>query len=333
MLADGQPIPATGFEKTNSPETRGKVTATLPRKNTKVSLIAHSGDLTSSPVTVTLKYDGPSASPNPTPSTADLLKPKLYALLVGVTGYQNHDYDTLQFPARDAESLAEALEAQKGGLYSDVEIKIVDDPAKPREDPTRPNVVDGLYWLQRAATSRDISIIFLSGHGIRDGKQNFWFLTRDADITRLRATAISNDDLLDLVAGIPGKKVLFIDACHAGAAMPGIKATSSDVAPDMNKLVNDFSTAGSGLVVYSASMGTELSHEDAKWDRHGAFAEALIEAIGQGKAKIDQSGRITTDILDIYLEERVKVLTDGAQHPVMNRPALIPDFPLALAKP
>ena len=101
----------------------------------------------------------------------------------------------------------------------------------------------------------------------------------------------------------------------------------------MNKLVNDFSTAGSGLVVYGASMGTELSHEDAKWDRHGAFAKALIEAIGQGKAKIDPSGRITTDILDIYLEERVKVLTEGAQHPVMNRPALIPDFPLALAKP
>ena len=282
---------------------------------------------------MTLKYDGASASPNPTPSTADLLKPKLYALLVGVTGYENHDYDTLQFPARDAESLAGALAAQKGGLYADVRTKIVDDPAKPKEDPTRPNVVDGLYWLQGAATSRDISIIFLSGHGIRDSKQNFWFLTRDADITRLRATAISNDDLLDLIASIPGKKVLFIDACHAGAAMPGIKAAASDVAPDMNKLVNDFSTAGSGLVVYSASMGTELSHEDAKWDRHGAFAEALIEAIGQGKAKIDQSGRITTDILDIYLEERVKVLTDGAQHPVMNRPALIPDFPLALAKP
>jgi Caspase domain/PDZ domain len=333
VLVDGQPTPATGFEKTNSPETPGKVTATLPRKDTKVSLIAHSGDLTSAPMMVSLKYDGPSATPNPTPSAANLLKPKLYALLVGVTGYQNRDYDTLQFPARDAESLAEALEAQKGGLYSDVEIKNVDDPAKPREDPTRPNVVDGLYWLQRAATSRDISMIFLSGHGIRDGKQNFWFMTRDADITRLRATAISNDDLLDLIAGIPGKKVLFIDACHAGAAMPGIKATASDVAPDMNKLVNDFSTAGSGLVVYSASMGTELSHEDAKWDRHGAFAEALIEAIGQGKAKIDQSGRITTDILDIYLEERVKVLTDGAQHPVMNRPALIPDFPLALAKP
>jgi hypothetical protein len=58
-----------------------------------------------------------------------------------------------------------------------------------------------------------------------------------------------------------------------------------------------------------------------------------IEAIGEGKAKIDASGRITTDILDFYLEERVKALTEGEQHPVMNRRALIPDFPLALARP
>ena len=83
VLADGRPILASGFEKTSSPEAQGKVVATLPGKDTKVSLIAHSGDLTSAPVTVSLKYDGPT----PTTSAADLLKPKLYALLVGVTGY------------------------------------------------------------------------------------------------------------------------------------------------------------------------------------------------------------------------------------------------------
>ena len=118
------------------------------------------------------------------------------------------DYDTLKFPARDAESLAEALHAQKGGLYSDVQIE---DCRRPRraskgKAPTRDNVLDGLYWLKHAATSRDISIVFLSGHGIRDAKQKFWFLTRDADTERLRATAISNDDLLDLVARSRGKR-------------------------------------------------------------------------------------------------------------------------------
>jgi uncharacterized caspase-like protein len=221
--------------------------------------------------------------------------------------------------------------AQKGGLYADVEVKIIDDRSRPDADPTRSNVENGLYWLQHEATNRDLAVVFLSGHGFLDPKQKFWFLTREADISKLRTTAISNDDLLDLVASIPGKKVLLVDACHSGAAMTvGYRAT--DATPDMNKFVNDFSTAGSGVVVFAASTGTELAKEDEKWDRHGAFAKALIEAIGEGKASIDPGGRITTDMLDLYVEDHVKTMTDGRQHPVMNRPVLVPDFPIAVAR-
>ncbi len=322
-LADGQPVPVAGFETTSAREAQGRVVVAAPRKNTELSLIAYSGDLASAPAKVTLVYDGP--------TTADLLKPKLYALLVGVTGYDNPDYNNIHYSAHDADDLAKALMAQRGGLYADVEVKIIDDRSRPDADPTRSNVENGLYWLQREATNRDLAVVFLSGHGFLDPKQKFWFLTREADVSKLRTTAISNDDLLDLVASIPGKKVLFVDACHSGAAMTvGLKAT--DTTPDMNKFVNDFSTAGSGVVVFAASTGTELAKEDEKWDRHGAFAKALIDAIGEGKASIDPSGRITTDMLDLYVEDRVKAMTDGRQHPVMNRPVLVPDFPIAVAR-
>ena len=323
VLADGQPVLTAGFEKTNSPEAQGKVVATLPRKDTNVSLIAHSGDLTSAPASITLKYDGPTSAPSPT--AADLLKPKLYALLVGVSGYTNPDYNTMHYGARDAESVAKVLEAQKGGLFADVQTKVVDDA-------TQHNVFVGLEWLKGAAKSRDLAIVFWSGHGFLDNRQKFWFLTREADIQQLRATAVSKDDILGYVAELPGKKVLFIDACHAGAAMAaGSKAV--DTSPDMNKLVNDFALKESGLVVFGASTGTEHAWENDQWDRHGAFTKALIEAIGEGKASTDGTGRITTTMLDLYVEERVKELTKGAQHPVMTRPDLLPDFPLALARP
>ena len=210
VLADGQPVPVSGFEKTSSPEAEGRVVVALPPKDTTVSLIVHSGDLTSAPVKVKLAYYGRSPT--------DLLKPKLYALLVGVTGYQNPDYNNIFYGARDAEELAKAFMAQKGGLYADVQTKIVDDPAKPEADPTRSNVEDGLYWLQHEATNCDISIVFLSGHGLRDAKQNFWFLTRDADIARLRNTAISNDDLLDLIASIPARK-----SCSSTPVIPALR--------------------------------------------------------------------------------------------------------------
>jgi WD40 repeat protein len=321
-FADGEKVPVAGFRTTTAREAQGRVVVTVPRKNAELSLITYSGDLPSAPAKVSLVYDGP---------PADLLKPKLYALLIGVTDYDNPEYNDIQFSAHDAEDLAKALMVQKGGLYADVQVKIINDRSRPAADPTRSNVVKGLYWLQHAATSRDLAVVFLSGHGFRDSKQKFWFLTREADVAQLRDTAISNDDLLDLIPPISGKKVLFVDACYSGGAMAaGLKAT--DTSPDMNKFVNDFSTAGSGVVVFAASTGTERAKESTKWDKHGAFATALIDAIGEGKASLDPSGRITTDMLDLYVEDRVKAMTDGLQHPVMNRPVLVPDFPIAIAQ-
>src|SRR5271165_4487841 len=114
-----------------------------------VSIIAYSGNLPSDVGSVRLTYNGTS---NPEPPK------KLYALLVGVTDYANYKTN-LYFPARDAESLDEVLRRQKGvkgAIYDDVETKIIDYP-------TRNNVLDGLYWLQRVVTENDTSIILLSG--------------------------------------------------------------------------------------------------------------------------------------------------------------------------
>jgi hypothetical protein len=325
VLADGQPVRTIGFERTGPREAEGRATVTLPRQNTALSLIARSGDLTSAPVSVKLIYDGPK------PVDMSDTRPKLYALLVGVTRYKKQEYDTLKFPAHDAEELAKALQAQKGGLYSDVQVKIIDDPTRSDTDPTQPNVFEGMEWLKHSGTDHDLSIVFLAGHGFQETKDRFWFLTREGDTDRLRATAIFKNDLLDYIASVPGKKILLIDACHAGAVLT---ANARDVeSVDMNIIVNDFSTVGAGVVVYGASMGKETSEEDAKWDGHGAFTKALIEAIGEGKATNDPKRPITTELLAYYVAERVKELTHGAQHAVMNRPSIVPDFPVALKRP
>ena len=178
--------------------------------------------------------------------------------------------------------------------------------------PTRDNAVNGLYWLQHVVTNRDLAVIFLGGHGYLDAKQNFWFLTCEADLTRLRTTAISNDDLLDLIGSIPGKKVLFIDAGHAGLRSATGRASTN---PDMDKVINDLSAAGSDLVAFAASTGTEFASENEKWNRHSAFAEALIEAIGEGKASFEPSGRITIDMLQALYRRPGERNDGGASAP------------------
>ena len=336
VLADGQPAEATGFTKATAPTADGRVIVTLPQKETKtISLIAYSGGLTSGTASVKLIDDRKSIVQAPDP------RPRLYALLVGVTKYEDKDLDSIFFGGRDAEDLAEALERQKGGLYADVQTKIVDFPtsdkvaSKTIGPPTRENFFKGLYWLSETATDRDLSIVFLSGHGYRDfngPKPKFWFLTREADLKHLPTTAISGDELLTQMFSLAGKKILFIDACYAGADVAtGAKGAPPNTLPNMDDLVNDFTTAGSGIVVYSASQASELANENEKWDRHGAFAKALIEAIGQGKGA-NQAGRITTDLLDFYVSQRVKELTEGHQHPIWNHPDPVSDFPVALMR-
>ena len=174
-------------------------------------------------------------------------------------------------------------------------------------------------------------VVFLSVYrDFSDPKQGFWFLTQEAKTDELPTTAISGEDLYRQISALAGKKILFIDACHVGTELTSsTMALPTETFPNMDKVVNDFATAGSGIVIFAASQAIELAHED-QTGQHGVFAEALIEALGQGKGS-SPDGSITTDLLDYYILERVKGLTGGAQHPVFHRPGLVSDFPVAVA--
>ena len=160
-------------------------------------------------------------------------------VLAGVTGYTDPGYNNIHLAADDAKSIAAAFKAQEGGsLYGHVEPLVIDAP-------TREAVFNGLYWLQGKMTEDDIAVIFLSGHGYLDGKQRFWFLTREADPGKLPTTAISNDQLLDVIGSIPREESCFhrrVPRCGRVSSW-GQRRFFGDT-PDMNKVVNDFSAAG-----------------------------------------------------------------------------------------
>ena len=44
------------------------------------------------------------------------------------------------------------------------------------------------------------------------------------------------------------------------------------------------------------------------------------------------TGRITINMLSLYISERVKALTHGEQTPVTEKPNIIPDFPIAVER-
>ena len=62
---------------------------------------------------------------------------------------------------------------------------------------------------------------------------------------------------------------------------------------------------------------------------NGAFTKALVEALS-GRADYGGKGKITINMVDLYLSERVKELTKGKQTPTTTKPQTIQDFPIAV---
>jgi len=64
---------------------------------------------------------------------------------------------------------------------------------------------------------------------------------------------------------------------------------------------------------------------------NGAFRKALVE-VHTGVADYTGDGIITLNMLDLYLSERVKKLTEGQQTPTTTKPETIQEFPNALTR-
>jgi uncharacterized caspase-like protein len=205
-------------------------------------------------------------------------------------------------------------------MYRGVEIKVLTDA-----EATKGNILDGLEWLQRQTTSKDVAVLFFAGHGINDPSGIFYFLPADADLERLKRTGLAQTDIVSTVATIAGKVLVFMDACHSGNLMGKLKRRA---AVETTAVINELASAENGAVVFSSASGRQYALENTEWG-NGAFTKGLVEGL-MGKADYRGTGRITVNMLDLYISERVKELTKGEQTPTTVKPPNVPDFPVAM---
>jgi uncharacterized caspase-like protein len=172
----------------------------------------------------------------------------------------------------------------------------------------------------------------LAGHGISDSSTGqYYFLPVDADPQSPLATMLPASALQQALATLPGRVLLLLDTCHAGDVLSGRKLRGVPAASGgVNRFVNELSELEQGVVVLTAATGTQASQESPEWG-NGAFTKALLEGLS-GRADFAKTGRVTLNMLDLYLSERVRELTQGAQTPATAKPSTIPDFPLILSR-
>jgi len=314
VLVDGRPSgKGLGIKEIQKDQGIHVTKVSIPEKDAEISIIAENRNAASEPATVGLRWS------KKVKEDEFIIKPKLYVLAIGVSKYEDKNL-TLQFAAKDAKDFAESLLKEKGGLYRDVVVKVLTD-----EKATKDEIIDGFEWISKETTSNDVAMVFLAGHGVNDSKGVYYFLPVNANLERLRRTGVPFTEMKNTVSSLAGKTILFIDTCHAGNVM-GARA----VPPDITGIVNELASAENGAVVFASSTGKQYSFEDPNW-KNGAFTKAAVEGI-EGKADYTGKGRITINMLDLYISERVKELTQGKQTPATAKPKTIPDFPLALKK-
>jgi len=314
-LVDGRPAALErGLEVVAAPvgDVR-EMRMAIPERDCEISIIAENRYAASEPAIVRIRWAGA------VQSEEFIIKPKLYVLAVGVSSYQDSRL-ALGLAAKDARDFAAAMEVQKGGLYRDVTTKVLLDNLA-----TKDEILDGLDWIRKETTSKDVAMVFFAGHGVNDQSGMYYFLPVNVNTDKLMRTGVAFSDIRNTVASLAGKALFFVDTCHAGNVM----GTRRGVA-DITAVVNELSSAENGAVVFASSTGSQYSLEDPSWG-NGAFTKALVEGVS-GRADYTGKGTISVNMLDLYLSERVKELTGGRQTPTTTKPQTVPDFPIAVRK-
>ena len=312
VFIDGRPLSTQrGLQikpKPGSEEFEDTITLQVPSRDMELSLIAENRFGSSEPSTIRLFWKGKKEE--------YAVKPKLYILAIGISKYRDESL-RLQFAHKDALDFVNTMLRQKGKLYEDIKVKLLTD-----EKATKDEILDGLEWLQREATHKDVAMLFMAGHGINDQAGIYYFLPHNADLEKLKRTGVPFSDIKNTVSSLASKVVMFVDTCHSGGVM-GRRAST-----DLTGVINELISAENGVVVFSSSTGRQYSLEDPKW-QNGAFTKALVEGL-EGKADLLKKGKVTINMLDAFISERVKELTGGKQSPVTAKPQTIPDFPVVV---
>ena len=273
----------------------------IERGNNRIEVMAYNG--------VSWGYSGYIGSINinwQPPRGVEAPLPDLWILAVGVNTYDNAmteklpDLESLNFCGNDAREMVIAFKSQEGKRFRTVNTQLITDG---EIEPTAENVRNGMKFLERAG-QRDVVLLFMAGHGINeDGK--FYFLTKDAVMQngKVNPNYAISDEALKTTLNMPGRRLIFIDACQSGGM-------------DMNQFM--YSLRRTNAYMMSSSEGDKPSYESSQY-KQGLFSYSIVRGLN-GMAKPNNSTDISVLQLSGYVREAVMRLTEGRSFRYQQKP-------------
>jgi hypothetical protein len=240
--------------------------------------------------------------------TPDL--PNLHVLAIGPK------HDDLAYTVNDAEDFAAAFGQQGGLLFKKVNVTRLTGKENASDNNIRKAMIDLLLKFQSGEIAeRDVLVLFVSSHG-KSIKGKFKILPSNYDKKYEEIYTIDfQDDILNVLNKVNCKKLIFVDACHSGAA-DDRGSKSGDDKKALSNALSDLLKIASGTSTISSCQRDQLSYEDLTW-KNGAFTEAITEAFANKNCEDERgfyssdtngNGILTLGELYVFLKRRVPEL-------------------------
>lgn len=228
-----------------------------------------------------------------------------YALLIGISHFDDPKLAKLDSPKGDVETLANVLKSPDRGAFDSVTLSIDKDPLTIR---------DQLSTLFDGRGSEDMVLLYYSGHGIVAKGQRLYLATGQSSFDRPQARSIATSEIRDMMEHTrAGRLVVILDCCHSGVFAEGTKGAA---APALSDSTFGAAEGAEGQYILTATDALQYAFDGDGKLRQGEgqslsrFTQWLVDGIGKGEAA-PYEDRITLDSVYQYLCKRAKAEQAG----------------------
>jgi len=261
-------------------------------------------------------------------------KPDLYLVTVGVSNYQNSDFN-LKYSSKDAQDIEHLLSKSKA--YTNIKTLSYSDTSFVKTASSE------IASFLRPAKVNDVVVFFYAGHGVLDDKFNYFLSTYDMNFKKPEDKGLSFDQLENLFESLNCRnKLMMIDACFSGeidktslkidsnliekGSQIQFRSAQSAAIDDngdmgifeLSKRVFTDLRVSKGTNILSSSSGIEYSLEGDKWG-NGLFTHVLKQGLANKAADLNDDKQIRILELQVYLRETVSTLSEGNQNPILRK--------------
>lgn len=240
------------------------------------------------------------------PSLTSLRNEATYAVVIGISDYQDPAITNLSFAHRDAEAFAEWLQSPAGGEVPQANIQLMLN-----ENATMGRVAMAFWELMTKCKEGDQAIIYFSGHGDVEAKvfsqPGYWLCWDAPPYAYMSGGCFNVRDLQVIVSTLSlqnkARVTVISDACHAGklagSSVGGPQITASNISQQFANEVKILSC-----------QPDEISIEGRQWGGgRGCFSYHLTRGL-YGFADRNGDDIVTLFELETYLGEKVPAEAD-----------------------